>query len=210
MRLGCVHLRLRALQLLGAADSFERFQMLGGGIESALRLNQSDFGVIDELLGKRAFAKQLHSILVDFLGGIEGLVRRFHIGLGFGGVLRHGSGARIFVIRLSLTVELLTLVGGGDEIAIFESGQELAFAHVIAALHEKTGDRRADFRDDICLRDGIKNGFSGDDLGDRLAFGERHLNGRCGLLGAFGRARFRAPCEQQQGSNGQKKAGSHD
>ena len=75
MRLGGGHLRLGAANGFALAHLIQRLQVPLGDVELALRLDQRDLRVVHQLLRERAFALQCHAVVVEFLGGVERLLR---------------------------------------------------------------------------------------------------------------------------------------
>ncbi len=146
--------------------------------ELAFSLDESNLRVIHQLARQRSFAIERFTAFIHFAGGLQILLRRVEIRLGLYGVFRHGRRSGGLIRRLRLLIEAFTLLSSSDQIAIFESSQQLSLAHVIAALHEKVLHRRANLRHDVRLAHWIKHRFHGDDSVDRTLLGGGNLDGR--------------------------------
>ncbi len=174
-------LRLRAPNLFGAAHSLKRFQVLLRRVVLTLRLDQSYFCVVHQLLGERSLPKQRLPIVIKPLRGIKGLPEGFDIGFRFCQVVRHGGPGCVLISGTRPFVQLFAFLRRRQEVAVFENGDELSFPHMIAAPYQETGNRRADFRDDAGLFQRVQDRFGRDKRmhGRALGHSDLHWSGRC-------------------------------
>ena len=209
MGFGGVDLILRALDLLRGADLREGLKMLARGVELALRLDHGDLGVIDEFLRQRALLLQVDPAVVNFLRGVERLLRGHDVGFGFGAIFGYRGAGHGLQSGLGLFKLTLAFFGGGGEIAAFEFGEQLTRLDVIAAIHQNAADGCADLGRHVGLVDGIKHGVGLDDDVNGAARHIVHLDRGGGLgfvgfllLGLAAAGRSRRPEEEQDANGG--------
>ncbi len=108
--------------------------MLLRGFVLAARLDVGDLGIVHQFTGERAFLEQLLAAFENFLGGVDGFFVGLRVGLRFDHLLGNGGGGGAAVVGFGLVELAFAFLRGGGQIAIFEQGEELAFAHVVAAI----------------------------------------------------------------------------
>jgi len=164
-----LELPLGGADLLLLADALERLQVLLGGRETGARLRVCDLRFVDGLARERPFLEQLLPRIDQFLRGIERLARRVDVGLCFHHLFRHGRRCRRAVVRFRLLNLALPFLRLRLQVAVLELREQLPLLHVVAAVHQKAADRRADLRRDVRLVARIQHGVRIDDQADAAA-----------------------------------------
>src|SRR5450755_2274396 len=192
MGLGGIHLRRRRFNLLLLADALQGFEMLLRGLGLAARLDVRYLGIVDQLAREGALLEELLAAFEDFFRGVHGLFAGLRVGLRFHNLLGNGRGGGAAVVGFSLVELPPAFLSRGGQVAIFEHGQQLSLAHMIATIHVEAAHGGADLRHHRSLISRIENSIGLNHAADGFGphFGGLHGGYRLGFLFLFLRASY--------------------
>src|SRR5204863_6087565 len=142
-----VALRGGGLQRLIARERLKVLEALARGFVLRARLAERRPRVVDVLLRDRAFTVQLLAAGQQRLLRVHGILRGAHVHVRLLYFLWNGGLRRGYVGGLGLFERRAVFGRRAGEIAVLELDEQLAGAHLSAALHVDLPDRRRDLRD---------------------------------------------------------------
>jgi len=168
-----------------AADLLHGVEMLLGGFEGGLSLDEGGLGGIEVAARDGSLGEELFAAGDDALVEVEIRFGLSQVELGFLVILRNLGLDLGLVGGIGGVEGALIVSNGSGEVAVLESSEELACFYVGTALDVELFDRGGDLRRDGGFGNGGEDGVGGDVFGEGLDLGGCGLDGDGGGLGSF-------------------------